>query len=184
MIRCSAPTQDNAVISSRLKASITDRLVRCILFLRGANQTQVNQTVICLLSDYKRPYVPDVPPFPSLVHGETVALAGRAYYSLQSKRGFPNMKRYSRLLAHFVLLSFCLTPFNLCARGRDITPQKSIQGPQDILRYISNGWDVLTRSMTKCETVSDPKTLEKSVVYLPAGFPVPPAVQAMQKNCT
>ncbi len=37
--------------------------------------------------------------------------------------------------------------------------------------------------MTKCETVTDPKTPEKSVVYLPAGFPVPPAVQALQRSC-
>jgi alpha,alpha-trehalase len=93
------------------------------------------------------------------------------------------MKRYAGFFAYFVLLNFCLMRLTLCAPGADVAPQQSTQGPQDILHYISSGWDVLTRSMTKCETVSDPKTPEKSVVYLPAGFPVPPAVQAIQKNC-
>jgi alpha,alpha-trehalase len=93
------------------------------------------------------------------------------------------MKRYARFFACFVLLNFSLAPFNLRAPGADVTPRQSTQGPQDILKYISSGWDVLTRSMTNCETVSDPKTGEKSVVYLPAGFAVPAAAQAMQKNC-
>ena len=87
------------------------------------------------------------------------------------------MKRYARFFACFVLLNFSLAPFNLRAPGADVTPQQSTQGPQDVLKYISSGWDVLTRSMTNCETVSDPKTGEKSVVYLPAGFAVPAAAQ-------
>jgi alpha,alpha-trehalase len=91
------------------------------------------------------------------------------------------MKRQIRCIVHLLLLSLCLARFTICPPG---APQQLRQGPQDILRYISNGWDVLTRSMTKCETVSDPKTPEKSVVYLPAGFSVPPAVQALQRNCT
>src|SRR6516165_10514476 len=94
------------------------------------------------------------------------------------RTGASAMKKWTRFLAYFVLLSFCLTPFNLYAPGADVTPQESAQGPQDILHYISSGWDVLTRSMTKCETVSDPKTGEKSVVYLPAGFALPAAAQA------
>ncbi len=93
------------------------------------------------------------------------------------------MKREIRFLTHCALLSLYLTPFAICAPGADVGRQQSAQGSQDILRYISSGWDVLTRSMTKCKTVSDPKTPEKSVVYLPAGLSLPPAVQALQKNC-
>jgi alpha,alpha-trehalase len=92
------------------------------------------------------------------------------------------MKRYAGVFAHFVVLNFCLTSFSLRA-PRAVAAQQSTQGPQDILHYISSGWDTLTRSMTRCETVSDPKTHEKSVVYLPAGFPEPPAVETMQENC-
>jgi alpha,alpha-trehalase len=93
------------------------------------------------------------------------------------------MKRATRCIAHFLLLSLCLTSLTICAPGRDVAPPQPPEGPQDILRYISSGWDALTRSMTQCETVSDPKTPEKSVVYLPAGLPIPPAVQTLQKSC-
>jgi alpha,alpha-trehalase len=56
-------------------------------------------------------------------------------------------------------------------------------GLAPILNYISTGWDTLTRSMTDCQTVVDPKLTEASVLYLPADFPAPPAVQELQKRC-
>ncbi len=37
--------------------------------------------------------------------------------------------------------------------------------------------------MAKCETVVDPKLTAASVLYLPAGFPAPAAVQELQKRC-
>jgi len=64
--------------------------------------------------------------------------------------------------------------------GSDDKPQ----GVQDILQYISNGWSSLTRSMTSCDSVADSKAPEKSVLYLPAAFPVPEAVERMEKNCS
>ncbi len=57
------------------------------------------------------------------------------------------------------------------------------RGPHDVLAYISAGWDDLTRSMTHCETVKDPKLPQRSVLYLPAGFPVPQSVRTLEKNC-
>ncbi len=56
-------------------------------------------------------------------------------------------------------------------------------GLDPILKYISSGWDTLTRSMTDCQTVVDPKLTESSVLYLPAKYPIPGAVQEMQKRC-
>lgn len=56
-------------------------------------------------------------------------------------------------------------------------------GLTPILNYISSGWDTLTRSMTDCQTVVDPKLTEGSVLYLPADFPASPAVQELQKRC-
>ncbi len=56
-------------------------------------------------------------------------------------------------------------------------------GLAPILTYISSGWDTLTRSMTDCQTVVDPKLTEASVLYLPADFPASPAVQDLQKRC-
>src|SRR5258706_14907425 len=49
--------------------------------------------------------------------------------------------------------------------------------------YISSAWDTLTRSMTDCKTVVDPKLPEASVLYLPAGFPAPAAVQKLEQKC-
>jgi alpha,alpha-trehalase len=56
-------------------------------------------------------------------------------------------------------------------------------GLAPILNYISSGWDTLTRTMTNCDTVVDPKLAEASVLYVPAHFPEPESVKEMQKRC-
>ena len=71
-----------------------------------------------------------------------------------------------------------LTP----AFARD--PQPAANPSLDpILKYIATGWDTLTRSMTDCNTVVDPKLAEESILYLPAGFPIPDSVREMQERC-
>ena len=57
------------------------------------------------------------------------------------------------------------------------------EGLKPILNYISAAWDTLTRSMTDCQTVVDPKLAEASVLYLPAGFPEPATVAEMRSKC-
>jgi alpha,alpha-trehalase len=57
------------------------------------------------------------------------------------------------------------------------------QGLDPILDYISSGWDVLTRSMTDCESVVDPKVKVAPVLYLPAGFSEPDAVRKLVADC-
>jgi alpha,alpha-trehalase len=59
------------------------------------------------------------------------------------------------------------------------------QGPglKPILDYISSGWDTLTRSMTDCQSVVDPKIKVAPVLYLPAGFPEPAAVHKLAADC-
>jgi alpha,alpha-trehalase len=52
-----------------------------------------------------------------------------------------------------------------------------------ILKYISSTWDTLTRSMTNCDTVVDPKLVESSVLYIPKDFPQPARVKEMQERC-
>src|ERR1700730_17457537 len=54
----------------------------------------------------------------------------------------------------------------------------------DILRYISTGWDDLTRTMTRCESRTDTKTDADPVLFLPADFPSPLALSELQKHCT
>src|SRR5579862_7933342 len=57
------------------------------------------------------------------------------------------------------------------------------EGLKPILQYISSAWDTLTRSMSECESVVDPKMKVAAVLYLPAGFSEPPALQKLAKNC-
>jgi alpha,alpha-trehalase len=56
-------------------------------------------------------------------------------------------------------------------------------GLQPILNYISTAWDTLTRSMTSCDSLVDPKLKAAPVLYLPKDFPEPPAVQKLATDC-
>jgi alpha,alpha-trehalase len=58
------------------------------------------------------------------------------------------------------------------------------QGYSDILQYISSAWPALTRTMTSCKTVTDPKAPEKSILYFPADFTVPADERSLAKNCS
>ena len=57
------------------------------------------------------------------------------------------------------------------------------EGLQPILQYISSAWDTLTRSMSECESLVDPKMKVAAVLYLPAEFSEPPALQKLARNC-
>ncbi len=52
--------------------------------------------------------------------------------------------------------------------------QKSFQSLDDILRYISDDWDNLKRSLTDCKTFEDVKTEGEPMLYLPANAGTPP----------
>src|SRR5438552_6755242 len=80
-----------------------------------------------------------------------------------------------------LLLSICLVQAGLSPAASKATVGE--QGLAPIRSYIAASWDTLTRSMTKCDTVVDPKLAERSILYLPADFPAPPAVEQMQKKC-
>jgi alpha,alpha-trehalase len=64
-------------------------------------------------------------------------------------------------------------------------PAQETAGPglQPILTYISSAWDTLTRSMTSCDSLVDPKLKAAPVLYLPKDFPEPPAVQKLATDC-
>jgi alpha,alpha-trehalase len=57
------------------------------------------------------------------------------------------------------------------------------QADVTVEQYIRNGWAPLTRSMTDCATVHDPKLAGASVVYLPHGYAIPSAVAALRSKC-
>src|SRR5215469_3249036 len=62
-------------------------------------------------------------------------------------------------------------------------PVAARAGLAPIRDYIHRGWDTLTRSMTSCDSIVDPKVAAPAVLYLPADFPVPPAVNKLEKDC-
>jgi alpha,alpha-trehalase len=80
----------------------------------------------------------------------------------------------------FVLALSCTTILHPVAQAPKAPDN---QGLKPILDYISSAWDTLTRSMTDCQTVVDPKLKAAPVIYLPAGFPEPAAVQRLAKEC-
>jgi alpha,alpha-trehalase len=57
------------------------------------------------------------------------------------------------------------------------------QGLKPILEYISTAWDTLTRSVTDCQSVVDPKMKVAAVLYLPAGMEEPAAVRKLAHDC-
>src|SRR3984957_17621137 len=57
------------------------------------------------------------------------------------------------------------------------------KGLKPILEYISTAWDTLTRSMTDCQSLVDPKIKEPPVLYLPGGMAEPAAVQKLATEC-
>ncbi len=64
-----------------------------------------------------------------------------------------------------------------CAQSPSATDQTQIRD------YIHNSWDTLSRSMSDCKSVVDPKVNQVPVLYLPADLPTPRAVQAMRQSC-
>ena len=61
--------------------------------------------------------------------------------------------------------------------------QRQAQNYSDVLRYIHAGWASLTRSMTDCSSVKDPKVTERPVLYLPEDLETPGTVGRLQATC-
>ena len=57
------------------------------------------------------------------------------------------------------------------------------EGLNPILTYISSAWDTLTRSMTECVSIVDPKIKVAPVLYLPAEVAEPAAVHQLAADC-
>jgi alpha,alpha-trehalase len=83
-----------------------------------------------------------------------------------------------RFLAVLLILSGATT-----AQSPGATKDEHQPGLKPILNYISGAWDELTRSMTDCRSIVDPKIQASPVLYLPKELAEPPAVEALQKKC-
>jgi alpha,alpha-trehalase len=89
-----------------------------------------------------------------------------------------------------VLLKIAATVVVLClasdpspSQGATSHGSGDAQGLNQILTYIHSSWDTLSRSMSDCNTVADPKLVERSVLYLPAGLPMPDSIQELARHC-
>jgi len=83
-------------------------------------------------------------------------------------------------LTIWVLLSF-LTVESFAAPA--INPDADAPALEQIRKYISSGWDSLTRKVTDCSTVVDPKLAQGSVLYVPADFQAPQVIQQLETKC-
>src|SRR6202030_555290 len=86
-------------------------------------------------------------------------------------------KRFASVL--FFLFAICAS----VPTPAQAAPGKDAKGLNPILDYISSAWDTLTRSMTDCKSIVDPKISAQSVLYLPKEMPEPASVQTLSKNC-
>lgn len=82
-------------------------------------------------------------------------------------------KLSSRLVCLLIFLAF-----SAC-----IGAQQPASNLAPVRQYIASGWDTLTRSMTDCASIVDPKMKVHPVLYVPAGFVVPPAVEKLHTAC-
>jgi alpha,alpha-trehalase len=104
---------------------------------------------------------------------------------LSGRREMPIISNHKQCLL-FSPLRYLLVALLLCT-----TPIHVIGGPQSgdkqglkpIQNYISDAWDTLTRSMTNCESIVDPKIADSPVLYLPAGFEEPTALHELSGKC-
>jgi alpha,alpha-trehalase len=81
----------------------------------------------------------------------------------------------------FVILSIFL--FTLEPRAGPASSEQAAAGLGPVLHYIESDWDVLTRSMTRCDSIVDPKLPEAALLYLPAGFSEPDSVKQLDHAC-
>jgi alpha,alpha-trehalase len=88
------------------------------------------------------------------------------------------MKRTIRLFALFLA---AMTSFAVNASPQP--GRQSTAANTKILAYIDESWNSLSRSMTDCKSLVDPKVTTAPVLYLPAGMATPPAVAAAHQQC-
>lgn len=56
-------------------------------------------------------------------------------------------------------------------------------GQASIDTYIRQGWDTLSRSMSECQSLVDPKVTTPPVLYLPFGAATPPELLRLRSQC-
>ena len=90
----------------------------------------------------------------------------------------------SRVLLKLVaMIVICLIAQQSSTQQLVFVSSADAGGLGPILNYIHGAWDTLSRSMSDCGTVVDPKLAEDSVLYLPAGIAKPDSIRDLQQRC-
>ena len=67
--------------------------------------------------------------------------------------------------------------------GQQIWAQAAPAPAATIDAYIHKGWDSLSRSMSECQSLIDPKVTTPPVLYLPYGAPMPAELTRLSSQC-
>ena len=67
--------------------------------------------------------------------------------------------------------------------GQQIWAQAAPRPAPTIEAYIHQGWDSLSRSMSECQSLVDPKVNAPPLLYLPFGAPTPLQLQRLRSQC-
>jgi alpha,alpha-trehalase len=103
---------------------------------------------------------------------------------LSHTMSIPASQHRRRLRAFAIRCLLFLALLGAVANAQAVAASAPVdQGLKPILNYISSAWDTLTRSMTECVSVVDPKIKVAPVLYLPAGVAEPPAVHKLVSDC-
>jgi alpha,alpha-trehalase len=103
-------------------------------------------------------------------------------HTMHTQRSDQSRSFLAFIVRDFLFLAIICT----IAQAQAASPQTSApsdQGLKPILNYINSAWDTLTRSMTECVSVVDPKIKVPPVLYLPAEVSEPPAVHKLAADC-
>ncbi len=109
----------------------------------------------------------------------------RDSWSRARERRFVGWRTAGLWIAILMLLAGAASGHSMVAPELDywVEPGASDLRFSAILTYIHASWDSLTRSTNSCAAISDSKLSSASVLYLPAGFPAPPELEQLQRDC-
>ena len=99
---------------------------------------------------------------------------------MQAKTSGEFMRRSGLVFFRYFLFTLCL---GAPVWAQTSPGETSGQGLKPILNYISSAWDTLTRSMTDCKSLVDPKISARPILYLPKELPEPSTVQTLTEKC-
>jgi alpha,alpha-trehalase len=93
------------------------------------------------------------------------------------------LRQYKEVLVLILMISAFAPCAGAQASATSAVAAANQPGLGAIHKYIAEGWDTLTRSLDECKSIVDTKVTTASVLYLPADFEVPAAVQKLQAQC-